>query len=63
MDGKPVSLFFLILAPPQDRQNQYLPFLGKIVELIKEESARGRLMEVASFQDFLDVISEGQSDE
>ena len=63
MDGKPVFLFFLILAPPQDRQNQYLPFLGKIVELIKEKPARGRLMEVASFQEFLGVISEGQSDE
>lgn len=63
MDDKPVYLFFLILAPPQDRFNQYLPFLGKVVELIKEESVRGRLMEVGSFQDFLGVLTEGQDDD
>lgn len=63
MDGEPVSLFFLILAPPQDRFNQYLPFLGKVVELIKDSAVRSRLAEVKSFQDFLAVLSEGQSDE
>ena len=63
IDDKPVHLFFLILAPPQDRFNQYLPFLGKIVELIKEESVRERLVKVESFQDFLEVLSEDESDE
>ncbi len=63
MDDKPVQLFFLILAPPQDRFNQYLPFLGKVVELIKEQSVRGRLMEAGSFDEFLGVLSEGRSDE
>jgi fructose-specific phosphotransferase system IIA component len=63
MDGKPVNLFFLILAPPQDRFNQYLPFLGKVVELIKDGAVRARLAEVGSFQDFLKVLSEGQNDE
>jgi PTS system nitrogen regulatory IIA component len=63
MDGQPVHLFFLILAPPQDRFNQYLPFLGKVVELIKDETVRSRLAQVKSFQDFLKVLSEGQSDE
>ena len=63
MDEKPVHLFFLILAPPQDRHNQYLPFLGKVVELIKEKPVRDRLMEVRSFEDFQSVLSEGQSDE
>jgi PTS system nitrogen regulatory IIA component len=63
MDGEPVNLFFLILAPPQDRFNQYLPFLGKVVELIKDSAVRSRLAEVKSFQDFLAVLSEGQSDE
>jgi len=63
MDGKPVFLVFLILAPPQDRFNQYLPFLGKVVELIKEKSVRKRLMEADSFEDFVGVLSEGQNDE
>jgi PTS system nitrogen regulatory IIA component len=63
MDGKPVHLFFLILAPPQDRFNQYLPFLGKVVELIKEASMRKRLMDASSFEDFVAVLSEGREDE
>jgi PTS system nitrogen regulatory IIA component len=63
MDGEPVNLFFLILAPPQDRANLYLPFLGKVVELIKDGAVRSRLTEVKSYQDFLAVLSEGQSDE
>ena len=28
VDGKPVKLFFLIVAPPQDKKNEYLPLLG-----------------------------------
>ena len=63
MDDAPVNLFFLILAPPQDRANQYLPFLGKVVELIKDSAVRSRLAEVESYEDFLAVLSEGQSDE
>jgi len=63
MDGKPVHLFFLIIAPPQDRFNQYLPFLGKVVELIKQQSVRNRLMEVGSFQDFLGVLRETKGDD
>jgi fructose-specific phosphotransferase system IIA component len=63
MDGKPAHLFFLIIAPPQDRSNQYLPLLGKIVELIKDEEIREQLGAVKSFQDFVGVLSEGQGDE
>ena len=63
MDAEPVHLFFLILAPPQDRFNQYLPFLGKVVELIKDEPVRARLMDVGSFQGFLEVLREGKGDD
>src|SRR5262245_8425665 len=30
VDGKPVNVFFLIVAPPNEVSNQYLPVLGKI---------------------------------
>src|SRR5256886_7796101 len=30
IDGKPVHYFFLIVAPPLEVSNQYLPVLGKI---------------------------------
>ena len=36
IDKKPVSLIFLIIAPPQDPGNQYLITLGKIDQIAKE---------------------------
>jgi len=44
LDNKPVHLFFIIVAPPHDRSNIYLPVLGKIVEKVKESRIRRKLM-------------------
>jgi fructose-specific phosphotransferase system IIA component len=55
-DGKPVHLVFLILAPPQDVGNQYLPFLGKLVEVFKEKRNRDRLKKVESFEEYMEVM-------
>jgi nitrogen PTS system EIIA component len=60
-DGQPVHLFFLIVAPPQDRNNEYLPLLGQIAELVKEPAARERLLEASTFGD-LRLILEGGDD-
>ena len=60
-DGQPVQLFFLIVAPPQDRNNEYLPLLGQIAELVKEPSARDRLLRASTFGD-LRLILEGGDD-
>ena len=49
-DGEPTYLFFVLLAPPQDRANQYLPALGKIIETVKEDALRERLMQVKDFE-------------
>jgi mannitol/fructose-specific phosphotransferase system IIA component (Ntr-type) len=59
MDGEPTHLFFVLLAPPQDRANQYLPALGKLVETIQDDGLRDRLMKVTTFDDFAAVIREG----
>lgn len=61
-DGAPVHLFFLIVAPPQDRNNEYLPLLGQIAELVKEGKARQRLMEATTFADLREIL-EGVDDE
>lgn len=50
LDNKPTHLFFLIIAPPQDKDNLYLQVLGHLVELIKDKSVRKRLGEVTSFE-------------
>ena len=48
--AKPTHLFFLIIAPPQDKDNLYLQVLGKMVDVIKDEKTRKQLLEVTDFQ-------------
>lgn len=58
MDGKPVHLVFLTVAPPQERSNLYLPVLGKIVEMVKSARVRKQLLTAASFAEISGIISE-----
>jgi mannitol/fructose-specific phosphotransferase system IIA component (Ntr-type) len=57
VDKKPTHLFFLIIAPPQDKDNLYLQILGQMVDLIKDDSTRGRFMEAGSFEDVTAILS------
>lgn len=63
MDGKPVHLVFLTVAPPQDRANLYLPVLGKIVELVKSARTRKKLLAAPGFKEFTAILSEVDEDE
>lgn len=58
MDGKPVHLIFLTVAPPQERSNLYLPVLGKIVEMVKSARVRKQLLGAATFAEISGIISE-----
>ena len=58
IDGKPVKLLFLIVAPPQDKRNEYLPLLGKIAELVQDAKVRQRLAKVDSFRDLQAIMEE-----
>jgi PTS system nitrogen regulatory IIA component len=58
LDKKPTHLFFLIIAPPQDKENLYLQVLGHLVELIKTSSIRQKLVEAANF-DMLNTALRG----
>jgi PTS system nitrogen regulatory IIA component len=59
VDRKPTHIFFLIIAPPQDRDNVYLQVLGRVVDLIKDEALRDRIAAVRGFPE-LKTIIEGQ---
>ena len=59
LDKKPTHLFFLIIAPPQDKDNLYLQVLGHLVELIKTITMRKRLIEVGSFQELQEALASG----
>jgi mannitol/fructose-specific phosphotransferase system IIA component (Ntr-type) len=56
LDKQPVHLFFMIVAPPQERANIYLPVLGKIVEKVKESRARSRLMKLEDLEELKKVF-------
>lgn len=58
IDDKPVYNFFLIVAPPLEVSNQYLPVLGKIAQFAKEPDVPERLVQLESAEDFLALIDE-----
>jgi PTS system nitrogen regulatory IIA component len=60
-DQVPVKLLFVIIAPPQDVT--YLPFLGRLVELIRDDAVRKRLLRIKSLKGLKTVITEATSDE
>ncbi len=58
IDGDPVYNFFLIVAPPLEVSNQYLPVLGKIAQFAKDPEVPVRLAEIQTPQEFLDLLDE-----
>ena len=58
IDEKPVRFFFLIVAPPLEVSNQYLPVLGKIAQFSKEADVPERLLGIASPAEFLALLEE-----
>ncbi|MCA1791985.1 MAG: PTS sugar transporter subunit IIA, partial [Thioalkalivibrio sp.] len=58
IDGAPVYNFFLIVAPPLEVSNQYLPVLGKIAQFAKDPDVPDLLLGLENPQAFLDLIDE-----
>ncbi|RME00007.1 MAG: PTS sugar transporter subunit IIA [Calditrichaeota bacterium] len=57
IDKKPVHLIFLVLAPPYEENNQYLPMLGKLVEFLHSRDNRKKLLKVETFQDLENILT------
>ena len=58
IDDKPVNFFFLIVAPPLEVSNQYLPVLGKIAQFSKEPDVPERLMTITKPSEFMALLAE-----
>ena len=58
IDGKPVHYFFLIVAPPLEVSNQYLPVLGKIAQFAKESDVPEKLAKLGSPKEFLKLLED-----
>ena len=57
IDGQPVHHFFMIVAPPLEVSNQYLPVLGKIAQFAKDPEIPKLLMKAESPDDFLSLLA------
>ena len=58
IDDKTVNFFFLIVAPPLEVSNQYLPVLGKIAQFSKEPDVPQRLLGLTQPGQFLELLKE-----
>ncbi len=58
IDEKPVNFFFLIVAPPLEVSNQYLPVLGKIAQFSKEADVPERLLGLREPAEFMALLEE-----
>jgi nitrogen PTS system EIIA component len=58
IDGEPVHNFFLIVAPPLEVSNQYLPVLGKIAQFAKDPDIPAELSNIDTPEGFLRLLEE-----
>lgn len=57
-DGKPAHLIFLVVAPPFEEDNMYLPMLGKLVEILSQKKKRNQLLKITTFEEFKSVLAD-----
>jgi fructose-specific phosphotransferase system IIA component len=58
IDEQPVHLIFLIVAPPYEEKNKYLPMLGTLVEFLSQEENRRNLLATESFETFKELLTQ-----
>jgi mannitol/fructose-specific phosphotransferase system IIA component (Ntr-type) len=56
IDKKPVHLIFMVIAPPHDENNRYLPILGKLVELLNDSNNRKKFLKVQTYEEFINIF-------
>ena len=56
IDSQPVHNFFLIVAPPLEVSNQYLPVLGRLAHFAKEPDTTTRLARITTADEFLQML-------
>jgi PTS system nitrogen regulatory IIA component len=57
MDGKPVHLFFLLMAP-ENSAGQHLKALAKISRMLKDRGFRRNLLDAKTHDDLVRIIAE-----
>ena len=63
LDKKPVHLFFLLVAPPQDPGTVYLLTLGKIAHVARKLSGKKDYLEIDDPEKFMEYILKLEEEE
>ena|ERR1043166_5737072 len=58
VDRRPVHVFFLIVAPPTEVSNQYLPVLGKIAQFAQMPEVPERLRNLQTTEELFGLLDE-----
>ncbi|MBS1240735.1 MAG: phosphoenolpyruvate-dependent sugar phosphotransferase system 2 [Gemmatimonadetes bacterium] len=58
MDGRPVHAVFLIVAPPAEISNQYLPLLGRIAQFVQDPQVPRILRGLHSVEEFWSLLDQ-----
>lgn len=58
VDGRPVHAFFLIVAPPNEISNQYLPVLGKIAQFAQAPEIPEQLKQLPSVEALFELFDQ-----
>jgi len=56
LDAKPVHLVFMVLSPPHEQDNRYLPVLGRLVEVLSHPEEREKFAQVSTFAEFTNLL-------
>ncbi len=57
IDGQPVKDFFLIVAPPVEISNDYLPVLGQLAQFAKQPEVSARLAALKTADELLALLT------
>jgi len=63
LDGKPVHLFFLLCAPPQDPGTRYLITLGMIANIARKIIKSDEYMKIQDKKEFIDYLLRMEKEE
>ncbi len=58
IDGQPAHFFFLIVAPPIEISNYYLPVLGKVAQFCKSTDIEAKLKKMNSVDEFIELLGD-----
>lgn len=57
-DGEPTHLYFLLIAPPQDRDHRYIKSLASLIDRTQDADLRAKLMEAPDYDAFCAAMRE-----